>query len=95
MDKLVDLSLMDWTGAGAEGFKDATKKLPQELESAQKYFEVSGKALDSYAYKLRSVHTRLRPIIDDADEARATSKNYWNRVTKLGNPPALKGLHSL
>lgn len=81
MDKLVDLSLMDWTGAGAEGFKDATKKLPQELESAQKYFEVSGKALDSYAYKLRSVHTRLRPIIDDADEARATSKNYWNRVT--------------
>ncbi|MFD7979011.1 DUF6531 domain-containing protein [Streptomyces sp. NPDC059071] len=81
MDKLVDLSLMDWTGAGAEGFKDATSKLPQELESAQKYFESSGKALDSYAYKLRSVHTRVRPIIDDADEARAASKNYWKRVT--------------
>ncbi|MFF1480325.1 DUF6531 domain-containing protein [Streptomyces sp. NPDC058301] len=81
MDRLVDLSLMDWTGAGAEGFKDATKKLPQELESAQKYFESSGKALDSYAYKLRSVHTRLRPIIDDADEARAASKSHWKRVT--------------
>ncbi|MFI8824377.1 RHS repeat-associated core domain-containing protein [Streptomyces sp. NPDC053431] len=81
MDKLVTLSLMDWTGAGAEGFKSATQKLPQELESAQKYFESSGKALDSYAYKLRSVHTRLRPIIDDADEARATSKNHWKSVT--------------
>lgn len=81
MDKLVDLSLMDWTGAGAEGFKEATRKLPQELESAQKYFEASGKALDSYAYTLRSVHTRVRPIIDDADDARATSKKYWKRVT--------------
>ncbi|MEF2527365.1 RHS repeat domain-containing protein [Streptomyces sp. CS62] len=81
MDKLGDLSLMDWTGAGAEGFKDATRKLPVELESAQQYFESSGKALDSYAYKLRSVHTRLRPIIDDADEARATSKKYWKQVT--------------
>lgn len=81
LDKLVDLSLMDWAGAGAEGFKSATQKLPRDLESAQKYFEASGKALDSYAYKLRSVHTRVRPIIDDADEARATSKNYWKRVT--------------
>ncbi|MFE3017103.1 DUF6531 domain-containing protein [Streptomyces sp. NPDC059256] len=82
MDKLVTLSLMDWTGEGAEGFKGATQKLPRELESAQRYFEISANALDSYAYKLRSVHMRVRPIIDDADQARATSKSYWKRVTE-------------
>ncbi|WJE00790.1 putative T7SS-secreted protein [Streptomyces antimycoticus] len=36
-DKLDVLSLMDWTGAGAEGFQDATRKLPRELGSAQTY----------------------------------------------------------
>ncbi|WP_327324231.1 DUF6531 domain-containing protein [Streptomyces sp. NBC_01210] len=81
LDKLGTLSLMNWTGAGAEGFQSATQKLPRQLESADKYFTSAGKALDSYAHKLRSVHTRLVPIIEDADEARAASKRYWTRVT--------------
>ncbi|MGW5691557.1 putative T7SS-secreted protein [Streptomyces asiaticus] len=80
-DKLDVLSLMDWTGAGAEGFQDATRKLPRELESAQTYFKAAANALDDYAEKLRSVHNRVKPIIEDADEARAASKRYWNKVT--------------
>ncbi|WP_086884207.1 DUF6531 domain-containing protein, partial [Streptomyces rhizosphaericus] len=80
-DKLDVLSLMDWTGAGAEGFQDATRKLPRELESAQTYFKAAANALDDYAEKLRSVHNRVKPIIEDADDARAASKRYWNKVT--------------
>ncbi|WP_079152284.1 DUF6531 domain-containing protein [Streptomyces sp. RTd22] len=80
-DKLDVLSLMDWTGAASEGFKDATKKLPKELESAQTYFKAAANALDSYADKLRSVQKRVKPIIEDADDARAKSKSYWNKVT--------------
>lgn len=80
-DKLDVLSLMDWTGAGAEGFKDATRKLPRELESAQTYFKAAANALDDYAEKLRSVHKRLKPIIEDADDARTASKHYWDKVT--------------
>ncbi|MER8162323.1 putative T7SS-secreted protein [Streptomyces sp. NPDC094472] len=80
-DKLDVLSLMDWTGAGAEGFQDAIRKLPRELESAQTYFKAAANALDDYAEKLRSVHNRVKPIIEDADDARAASKRYWNKVT--------------
>jgi len=80
-DKLDVLSLMDWTGAGAEGFKDATRKLPRELDSAQTYFKAAANALDDYAEKLRSVHKRLKPIIEDADDARTASKHYWDKVT--------------
>ncbi|MFD8517900.1 putative T7SS-secreted protein [Streptomyces antimycoticus] len=80
-DKLDVLSLMDWTGAGAEGFQDATRKLPRELESAQTYFKAAANALDDYAEKLRSVHNRVKPIIEDADDARAASKRYWNKAT--------------
>ena len=72
---------MDWTGAASDGFKDATKKLPKELESAQTYFKAAANALDSYADKLRSVQKRVKPIIEDADDARAKSKSYWNKVT--------------
>ncbi|WP_435861694.1 putative T7SS-secreted protein, partial [Streptomyces milbemycinicus] len=68
------LSLMDWTGAGSEGFQKATEKLPLELESAQTYFHAAANALDSYADKLRSVQKRVKPIIEDADAARAASK---------------------
>ncbi|MDX3231632.1 DUF6531 domain-containing protein [Streptomyces sp. ME19-01-6] len=79
-DQLVDLSLMDWTGAGSEGFQNATTKLPLELESAQIYFQAAANALDSYADKLRSVQKRVKPIIEDADAARAASKKYWKDV---------------
>ena len=79
--KLDDLSLLDWTGAGSEGFKDATKKLPRELDSAHTYFTSAANALDAYADKLRSVHRRLKPIIEDADAARAASKKYWEDFT--------------
>ncbi|WP_327392779.1 DUF6531 domain-containing protein [Streptomyces sp. NBC_01186] len=79
--KLDDLSLLDWTGAGSEGFMDATKKLPRELDSAHSYFTSAANALDAYADKLRSVHRRLKPIIEDADAARAASKTYWEDYT--------------
>ncbi|MFD8871579.1 putative T7SS-secreted protein, partial [Streptomyces sp. NPDC059590] len=39
------LMLMDWTGAGSEGFEKATEKLPRELESAQTYFHAAANAL--------------------------------------------------
>ncbi|WP_432589574.1 DUF6531 domain-containing protein [Streptomyces sp. HD1123-B1] len=81
-DKLSDLSLMNWTGAANEGFKTATSKLPQHLEAAQKYFTSAAGALDDYADKLRSVQKKVKPVIEDADEARAVSKRYWERVTK-------------
>ena len=75
------LAFKDWAGAGSEAFEDATSKLPKELASAHKYFSAAANALDAYADKLRSVHKRLKPLIEDADEARATSKRYWKRVT--------------
>ncbi|QKV94102.1 RHS repeat protein [Streptomyces sp. NA02950] len=81
-DQLGVLSLMNWTGAANEGFKGATDTLPLELESADKYFTSAASALDAYADKLRSVQKRVKPIIDDADEARAASKHYWERVRK-------------
>ncbi|TGB18773.1 DUF6531 domain-containing protein, partial [Streptomyces palmae] len=80
-DKLTDLSLLNWTGAGSEGFKTATSKLPLELENAQTYFKAAASALDSYADKLRSLHTRVKPLIEDADAARAASQKYWSDVT--------------
>ncbi|WP_264349514.1 DUF6531 domain-containing protein [Streptomyces milbemycinicus] len=76
-DQLDALMLMDWTGAGSEGFENATRKLPRELESAQTYFNAAANALDAYADKLRSVQKRVKPIIEDADAARAASKKYW------------------
>ncbi|MEU9795855.1 DUF6531 domain-containing protein [Streptomyces sparsogenes] len=79
-DQLDALMLMDWTGAGSEGFENATKKLPRELESAQTYFNAAANALDAYADKLRSVQKRVKPIIEDADAARAASKKYWKDV---------------
>ncbi|WP_254885932.1 RHS repeat domain-containing protein [Streptomyces sp. NA02950] len=80
VDQLDVLALMNWTGAASEGFKGATEKLPKELSSAKKYFTSAAGALDSYAGKLRSVQKRVKPIIDDADDARAASKHYWQRV---------------
>ncbi|MFG3259159.1 putative T7SS-secreted protein [Streptomyces sp. NPDC048172] len=74
------LMLKNWTGAGAEEFENATRSLPRELSSAEKHFTSAANALDAYADKLRSVHKRVKPIIADADEARATSKRYWKRV---------------
>ncbi|MEU9796460.1 DUF6531 domain-containing protein [Streptomyces sparsogenes] len=76
-DQLDALMLMDWTGAGSEGFERATERLPRELESAKTYFTSAASALDSYADKLRSVQKRVEPIIADADAARAASKKYW------------------
>ncbi|MBR7677049.1 type IV secretion protein Rhs, partial [Streptomyces daliensis] len=78
--KLDDLSLLDWTGAGSEGFKDATRALPRELEAARKYFSAAAGALDAYAEKLRSVQGRVKPLVEDADAARAASKRYWREV---------------
>lgn len=74
------LSLMDWTGAGSEGFRKATEKLPLELESAQTYFHAAANAPDSYADKLRSAQKRVKPIIEDTDAAREASKAYWKDV---------------
>ncbi|MFE9385101.1 DUF6531 domain-containing protein [Streptomyces sp. NPDC007025] len=79
-DKLTDLSLLPWTGAGSRSFEDASKSLPRELESARKYFKSAAGALDAYADKLRSVHKRVKPIIKDADEIRAASKAHWKKV---------------
>ncbi|MBL1097772.1 DUF6531 domain-containing protein [Streptomyces coffeae] len=79
VDQLDVLSLMNWTGAASEGFQGATEKLPKELGSARTYFTSAASALDSYAAKLRSVQKRVKPIIDDADEARAASKRHWQR----------------
>ena len=69
-----------WTGAASEEFDAATKKLPKELDAAHTYFSAAANALDAYADQLRSVHRRVKPVIEDADEARATSKRYWKRV---------------
>ncbi|WP_432010588.1 DUF6531 domain-containing protein [Streptomyces cucumeris] len=77
VDQLDVLSLMNWTGAASENFQGATEKLPKELGSAKKYFTSAASALDSYAAKLRSAQKRVKPIIDDADEARAASKRHW------------------
>ncbi|WP_405800966.1 hypothetical protein OG291_07610 [Streptomyces halstedii] len=79
-DKLTDLSLLPWTGAAADTFQNASKRLPRELESAHKYFTSAAGALDAYADKLRSVQRRVKPIIEDADEVRAASKKHWENV---------------
>ncbi|MBL1097888.1 putative T7SS-secreted protein [Streptomyces coffeae] len=79
VEQLDVLSLMNWTGAASEGFQGATEKLPKELGSAKTYFTSAASALDSYAAKLRSVQKHVKPIIDDADEARAASKSHWQR----------------
>ncbi|MCT2591451.1 DUF6531 domain-containing protein [Streptomyces sp. N2-109] len=79
--KLDDLTLMDWTGAASESFDKAVEKLPQELGSAHTQFHAAANALDSYADKLRSVQKRCKPLIEDADAARAASKRHWKDVT--------------
>ncbi|GAA2090908.1 RHS repeat-associated core domain-containing protein [Streptomyces albiaxialis] len=78
--KLDVLMFKPWTGAASEAFDKATEKLPKELDSAHTYFGAAANALDAYADKLRSVQKRVKPIIEDADEARATSKRYWKKV---------------
>uniref|UniRef100_UPI003D721B46 WXG100 family type VII secretion target n=1 Tax=Streptomyces sp. AA1529 TaxID=1203257 RepID=UPI003D721B46 len=75
-DKLAVLSRMAWTGAASESFTDAIEVLPKELKRARKHFLSAAHALDAYADKLRSVHKRVKPIITDADAARAASKKY-------------------
>ncbi|WP_413798584.1 DUF6531 domain-containing protein [Streptomyces iranensis] len=81
-DKLAALVRMPWTGEAAEGFEGAVKALPRELKAARKYFKSAASALDAYADKLRSVHKRLKPIIADADAARAASKRHADQVEK-------------
>ncbi|WP_367124104.1 putative T7SS-secreted protein [Streptomyces phytohabitans] len=78
--KLDVLALKDWTGEGSESFEKSLEKLPGELDSAHDQFHAAANALDAYADKLRSVQKRCKPLIADADEARATSKRYWKRV---------------
>ncbi|WP_181763963.1 putative T7SS-secreted protein [Streptomyces albidus (ex Kaewkla and Franco 2022)] len=80
-DQLDVLEMKDWSGEGAGAFERATEKLPKELASAHKYFSAAANALDAYADKLRSVQKRCRPLIEDADEARAASKRHWKKVT--------------
>ncbi|MFI7244440.1 RHS repeat-associated core domain-containing protein [Streptomyces qinglanensis] len=75
-DKLAALSRMAWTGAASQSFTDAIEVLPKELKRARKHFLSAAHALDAYADKLRSVHKRVKPIITDADAARAASKKY-------------------
>ncbi|MET9863673.1 DUF6531 domain-containing protein [Streptomyces smyrnaeus] len=75
-DKLAALTRMAWTGAASQSFNDAIEVLPKELRAAHKYFTSAANALDSYADKLRSVHRRVKPIIADADAARAASRAY-------------------
>ncbi|MFE4331581.1 putative T7SS-secreted protein [Streptomyces sp. NPDC056831] len=79
-DQLQVLELKEWSGEGASAFEKATERLPKELDSAHKHFLDAAAALDAYADKLRSVQNRCRPIIEDADEARAASKRYWKDV---------------
>ncbi|MFC9751816.1 putative T7SS-secreted protein [Streptomyces sp. NPDC056921] len=79
-DQLQVLELKEWSGEGASAFEKATERLPKELGSAHKHFLDAAAALDAYADKLRSVQNRCRPIIEDADEARAASKRYWKDV---------------
>ncbi|GEB52856.1 putative T7SS-secreted protein [Streptomyces cacaoi] len=74
------LATKNWTGAGSDSFEHALAKLPKELDSAKAWFEAAANALDAYADKLRSVHKRVKPIIADADAARATSKRHWKEV---------------
>ncbi|NGO73090.1 DUF6531 domain-containing protein, partial [Streptomyces boncukensis] len=78
--KLRVLATKRWTGAASEEFDGATDKLPKELAAARKYFTSAADALDAYADKLRSVQRRVKPVIEDADEARAASKRYWKAV---------------
>ena len=80
-DQLDVLEMKDWSGEGAGAFERATEKLPKELASAHKYFSAAANALDAYADKLRSVQKRCRPLIEDADDARAASKRHWEKVT--------------
>ncbi|MFG3259083.1 putative T7SS-secreted protein [Streptomyces sp. NPDC048172] len=94
-DKLDVLVRMPWTGEAARSFEDAVKVLPRELNSARTYFTTAASALDAYADKLRSVHKRLKPIIEDADAARAASTKHAGQVEKYNaavdrkddNPP--------
>ncbi|MFI0817157.1 DUF6531 domain-containing protein [Streptomyces sp. NPDC021098] len=81
-DKLAVLVRMPWTGEAAESFEGAVKALPRELKAARKYFKSAASALDAYADKLRSVHKRLKPIIADADAARAASTKHADQVEK-------------
>ncbi|MFF2404831.1 putative T7SS-secreted protein [Streptomyces goshikiensis] len=74
------LEFEEWSGEGASAFKQATKRLPKELTAANKHFLDAADALDAYADKLRAVHKLCLPIIEDADEARAASKKYWQDV---------------
>ena len=80
IEKLDVLVRMPWTGEAARTFEDAVKVLPRELSSAHKYFTSAASALDAYADKLRSVHKRLKPIIADADAARAASTKHSGKV---------------
>ncbi|QHF96074.1 type IV secretion protein Rhs [Streptomyces sp. NHF165] len=81
-DKLTVLVRMPWTGEAAESFKEAVEALPKELKAAQKYFRSAADALDAYAVKLQSVRERVKPIIADADAARAASAKHAGLVEK-------------
>ncbi|WP_234315682.1 DUF6531 domain-containing protein [Streptomyces albus] len=81
-DKLGVLVRMPWTGAAARTFEEAVEALPRELSAARKYFNSAADALDAYADKLRSVHERVKPVIADADAARAASAKYAKQVEK-------------
>ena len=81
-EKLAVLVRMPWTGEAAASFENSVRALPRELKAAQKYFISAADALDAYADKLRSVQKRVKPIIEDADAARAASRTYARQVTQ-------------
>ena len=72
-----------WTGRAPARKASWTppRSCPRELDSAHSYFTSAANALDAYADKLRSVHRRLKAVIEDADAARAASRRNWEDYT--------------
>ncbi|KUJ66984.1 type IV secretion protein Rhs [Streptomyces albus subsp. albus] len=79
-DRLGPLRLAQWSGKGANAFRDAVDHLPKELTSAHTQFTVAASALTAYASKLRGLQTRCKPIIADAKAAYAASRAHTKKV---------------
>ncbi|MCX4834432.1 DUF6531 domain-containing protein [Streptomyces sp. NBC_01016] len=70
----------DWQGAAAMDFRSAVRHIPDTLDTAHESFDRAAKAVTDYADVLAEAQHKVRPIIEDAADARRASHTHQQDV---------------
>ncbi|MGP3775655.1 putative T7SS-secreted protein [Streptomyces sp. SDT5-1] len=70
----------EWQGAAAMDFRSAVRHIPDTLDTAHESFDRAAKAVADYADVLAEAQHKVRPIIEDAADARRASRTHQQDV---------------